>query len=148
FNGRDVEAVEARAGDGSLFRLLVDRETHLPAAVMWKAPVLMMLTTSQRVMVNRRSGEVRDEAPPVVTPAASLPPGAIGVTAPPTSDLAAGQPLVEHTIAFTEFKTADGLTWPRRITETADRQVLEEIRLGSIRINPRIDPRRFDPQKN
>lgn len=146
FGGREMESLEAKGDDGFSMRLLVDRQTHLPAAVVWKAPVVAVMTTSQSVAVGRRTGEVRDVTPPAVTPPPALPPGAISVNGAPTPDPAAGQPLVDHAVAFTDFKTEDGLTWPRRITETADGHPLEDMRFRSVRINPKIDPRRFKPQ--
>ena len=44
---------------------------------------------------------------------------------------------------FKDFKVQDGITWPRVIEEEFDGKS-EEIRLGRVKINPKIDSGKFD----
>lgn len=75
-----------------------------------------------------RGGQVVSQTPPVG--------GA------PTATTAK-RPNVTWRLVPSEFKTQNGVNWPRRIQIMYGRQVSEETRLGSYRINPRINPRRF-----
>lgn len=52
--------------------------------------------------------------------------------------------LVERHWRFSEFKKQDGLNWPRRLEELLAGNVVEDIRFKTVKINPRIDARKFD----
>lgn len=65
----------------------------------------------------------------------------------PSADPAAGLPLVERRIFFSEYKSTGGLNWPHRLKEVVARQTVTDIRLGKFKINPEIDPKRFDASR-
>ena len=126
-DGRAMDALEVKGGKDFSGRLLVDAETHLPAALIWKTPPIIMMTTSQRVMTRRSTGETREVTSPAVDAPRKLPPGAVAVTSTPTPDFAASLPLVEHRRVFSDFKRVDGLMWPRRVKDFADGQLAEDL---------------------
>ena len=95
-DGRAMDALDVKGGKDFSGRLLVDAETHLPAALIWKTPPLIMMTTSQTVMTRRSTGETREVNAPAVDAPRKLPPGAVAVTSTPTPDFAASLPLVER----------------------------------------------------
>jgi hypothetical protein len=66
---------------------------------------------------------------------------------PPMGDPTAGRPLVERRLYFSDFKPADGLNWPHRLKEVVDGEVNTETRLGKFKVNPKLDPKRFDPKR-
>jgi hypothetical protein len=61
-------------------------------------------------------------------------------TAPDTS-------MVEHRLYFSDYEKRDGLNWPHRIKEVVGKMTVVETRLGTFKINPKIDPARFDPKR-
>jgi hypothetical protein len=144
-DGRAMEVIDAKGASGFAVRLLVDAETHLPAAVVWKAaPMAVMTTTS---VVTTRNGQVVNETPHAVDSPKSLPPGSVSVNGPPTPGLIEGLAKVEHRMVFGDFKRSGAVNWPRRIRHEIDGQLSEEWRFGGFKINPKIDPKRFDPAK-
>jgi hypothetical protein len=72
-------------------------------------------------------------------------PDLLGMPVP--SDRAAVPSLVERRILFSNYKNTAGLNWPHRLTEVVAKQVVTDTRLGKLKINPEIDPKRFDPSR-
>ena len=129
-DGRPTEVVEGRSADGYVLRLHVDAATNLPALVTWEEAEPFFMTTSTSSEIVTRGGQVVSQTPPVG--------GATrGDPAPMT------RPIVTWRLVPSEFKTQNGVNWPRRFQVLYGRQVSEEMRLGSYRINPKINPRRF-----
>ena len=123
-DGRAYEVVDATAADGYVMRLAVDQQTHLPAVLSWMAQAEVMMTTTSTVMT--RNGEVvnrRDDPPP------SMPAG------PPQ--------MAMRKLVISEFKTEEGLTWPRALKETSP-VASQDTTIRRIRVNPTLEPRRFD----
>ncbi len=159
-NGRTADAVDARGPDGAVIRLLVDSTSHLPVMLTWKEKPVVVARRSEVVAVQQSAvvavpvggaagaGTPRAAAMPVVPlpPAKADPsvaPGTVLVDDLPAGDPAAGLPFVEHALSLTEFKVADGLNWPHRFVERVEGQVLEDLRLRKIKLNPRIAESKF-----
>ena len=128
-DGQAHEILEMRASDGFAMRLYVNSTTHLPALVTWREPPPMVYTTSSTSTVTVRGGQVVSQSPPTFDPAGPPPPA---------------QPDVTWRTVFSEFKVQDGLNWPHRVKEMVGDKVVEDIKLGKFKINPKIDARRFD----
>ena len=86
--------------------------------------------------------------PPKVTVYGPAPPvSGLTVTEPPTPEMVASLPLIENQLEFSEFKTSDGITWPRRILKRVQGHVTEVWRLETVKINPKVDSRWFDTSR-
>ena len=55
--------------------------------------------------------------------------------------------MVERRLYFSDYEKRDGLNWPHRIKEVVAKVTVAEIRLGKFKINPKIDPNRFEPAR-
>jgi hypothetical protein len=60
---------------------------------------------------------------------------------------APNQSMVEHRLYFSDYEKRDGLNWPHRIIEVVGKQTVVETRLGKFKINPKLDPQRFEPAR-
>jgi hypothetical protein len=131
-DGRAADVLQLRAADGYSATLLVDAATHLPIAIRWMGTPVVVFSTSTTVAVPR--GQM---------------PGAGAIPTPvlPRGDPKAGMSLVEHEVRFDDYKAADGLTWPHRLTETVGGRVWVTTRLGKYKLNPKPDPKQFDPDR-
>jgi hypothetical protein len=125
-DGRVVDMVDASSADGYRMRLLVDAATHLPSAVIYHAP--REVTVAVQSTVTTKGDRVVSQSSPGAVPAVD-----------PN-----GLPLVEHRVVPSDFKTQDGLTWPRRLTDTVSPREFSRIDFGKFRLNPKLDPKRFD----
>ena len=140
FDGRAMDTIELtrEASTGTLF---IDAATHLPAAIAWTAPPVVVSRPTAAYSAPPVGGPpIRSPLPPLPR---YVPPGVVVVTEPPTPEMIAGLPLVEHQLEFSQFKTSGGITWPRRIIKRVQGHVTEAWRLDSVKINSKIDPRWF-----
>jgi len=131
-DGKPADVVQLRSSDGYSVRLFVDASTHLPLMASWMAAPIVVVSSSARVAVP-----------------AGQSPGAIPLTAPavPRADPTGGMGPVEHQLWFEDFKTSDGLTWPHRFVEKVGGRLWQTTRMGRFKLNPKIDPRQFDPSR-
>ena len=127
-DGQPVEVLEMKAPDGYVMRLYVNTATHLPAAVAWQAPPPMAFTMTSTSTVAVRNGQVVSQSPPSFDPGPARP----------------AQPDVTWRSVYAEFKVQDGLNWPHRFKEMLGDKVTADLKLGKFKINPKIDPRRFN----
>lgn len=51
--------------------------------------------------------------------------------------------LVERKWVLSEYRKEDGLNWPRRLEELAGGDVVEDIRFRRVKLNPKVDARKF-----
>jgi hypothetical protein len=132
-------------------RFVVQRETHLPVMLMWQLPATNV--------VFRIAGQ------PAPGP---VPPGAVVADAPaPPASTASQQERdqyaavmsnlrrealsqakpVEYRIYYADFRDVDGLKLPFRVRRAVAGETIEETTFDRIRINAKIDPRKFEVLK-
>jgi len=130
-DGKPVDVLQVRAADGYDARLYVDAGTRLPAMMSWMGLPDIVMSMSSTVTV--RQGET-PRLPPIMPP-------------PIAGDPTAGVAKVERRLYFSEYRTQDGLTRPRLFRETVAGNIVVESRLNTLKINPKLDPKRFDPAR-
>jgi len=131
-DGRAADVLQLRSPDGYAARLFVDASTHLPMMISWMGARPVVVSTSSTVVVPR--GQTPD-------------PGSIPAPVLPRGDPTAGMAPVEHQLWFDDFKAADGLIWPHRLTEKVGGTVWVTTRLGKYKLNPKPDDKLFDPSR-
>ncbi len=105
------------------FQLLLDAKTHLPFAMTW-----FVSRIAQHAVETNALGEQTA----VNSQAREL---------PKSGD------RVEWRMLIADYKVADGLNWPHRFTTVVDGKTLEDERISTFTINPKIDPKTFKPTK-
>jgi hypothetical protein len=126
---KEATAITATGPAGAEVILHLDPATHLPSKLTWHEPAPVIMKTSSTVTATSR-GEIVSEsrgAPP------SAPPGT--------------QPDVLWSMTIDDYKTENGVTWPRRFRVFIGSTRTAEVRFGRYKINPKIDPRTFDVRK-
>ncbi|PYR59181.1 MAG: hypothetical protein DMF85_08560 [Acidobacteria bacterium] len=132
-------------------RFLVQRDTHLPVMLMWQTPVTNVV--------------MKIPGQPAAGP---VPPGAVVVDAPAPPAGSAGQAErdqyaaaianlrrqtlsqakpIENRIYYADYRNVDGLKLPFRIRRAVAGETIEETTFDQIRINAKIDPRKFEVSK-
>jgi hypothetical protein len=54
---------------------------------------------------------------------------------------------VEYRIFYADYKAFDGVRMPTRIQRMVDGQAFEELSLEKIRVNPKLDAKKFEVTK-
>lgn len=128
-DGKNYDVVNVTGAADFRCRLHVDSVTRLPVMLTWMDEIPYVVTTTSTTTVTTRNGQVVSQSPPDVPRPPSIPPGNRG--------------MAPKRWLFSDFKAQDGITWPRVIEEEFQGKT-DEIRLGRVRINPKIDARKFD----
>jgi len=129
-DGKPMDVLRLHAADGYEARLYVDAASHLPAMISWMGLPEIVFTTSSIEAVQR--GQVVRSSP----------------QAPfPTGDPSAGVAKVERRVYYSDYRPQNGLNWPRRLKEVVDGRVVLDTSLNKLKINPKIDEKRFDPSR-
>ena len=137
-------------GEGNFtLRYFVDSKTRLPIMVTWTTPPTNVIVTVPG-----------QPAPSTVAP------GAVVVAGPPapapnapkeemdkyTKDVLAVRTKaqatpVEHRLYFADYRDVDGLKFPFRLRRAIGTETTEETTFDRVRINTKIDPRKFEVVK-
>jgi len=144
-----ADVLDVRGAGNFAALLLINRDTHLPVMLRWQTPPTSVIVT----------------APGQPAPA-SVAPGAVIVAGPPPPAAGASQAEqeqyakdvvalraktqaspVEQTIYFQDYRPQDGLQLPFRFRRAIGADTTEETTFDRYRVNPRIDPKRFEPAK-
>ena len=168
-----ADVLDARGPDSFTVRVFIDSVTHLPIMVSWMPPTPPARGMAPGGM---GPGRGRGDAPGTPAPGGATPPAGTpppgGATAPPAAPPAAatspaatsagappagappagaapkppGKP-VESRIYFADYRDVDGLQLPYRLRRAVGPDTVEETTFDRFRINPKIDPRRFEVRK-
>jgi hypothetical protein len=159
-----ADVLDAKGPDNLTLRYFINSETHLPIMVSWQPPAGR--AGGPGMPGGPRPPEAPAPPPPSRTPpmgAAAAPaplppppspaaPGAAGVArsgdaAPRGGPPAAGAPRPELRVYFADYREVDGMQWPFRLRRATGAETTEETTFDRIKINPKIDPRKFDVRK-
>ena len=146
-----AEVIEARGPEGSSFvlRLFVNGQTHVPIMVSWQMPASNVIVTvpGQAKPTEVPPGTVIVEGPPV--PPADASKDDVAAFTKLVADLRrkAQATLVEHRLYYADYRDVDGVQFPFRLRRAIGADTIEETNFDGFRINPRIDPRKFEVVK-
>ena len=122
-----ADVVDASGPDGFAARLFLDKQTHLPLMLSYRAPKPRMLTMSVQAGGGHKSPEeaakeARDKM---------------------KSDAAARPEEVEMQWRFSDYRAAGGLLLPHRITSGPEGETTDELEIKSYAINPQFKAEKF-----
>jgi hypothetical protein len=164
-----ADVIDAHGADNFVVRLFVLSTTRLPAMVSWMPPAQPVRPGA--VMTGAARGGGPAVPAPGAKPGVETQPGgpsprpaggaateagrAPAPTAPPASPgpqpALPGAPSAaragESRIYYADYRDVDGLRLPFRLRRTAEAETVEETIVDRYRINPTIDPRRFEVRK-
>jgi hypothetical protein len=129
-----ADAIDATGPDGFVRHLFVDVQTHLIVGIAWMAKPIVTISVSSSMMMRSSpagSGTVVSTSPPPVLPAN------------PTRDLND----VQWQLTVADYRRANGINWPHRLTTEFGGRKWEDIKLGTYRVNSKIDAAMFRSSK-
>jgi hypothetical protein len=146
-----AEVIEARGPQGSNFvlRVFINGQTHMPIMVSWQMPAANVIVTvpGQTKPATVPAGTVVIEGPPV--PPADASKEDVAAFTKTVADLRrkAQATLVEHRLYYADYRDVNGVQFPFRLRRAIGADTIEETNFDEFRINPRIDPRKFEVVK-
>lgn len=162
---------EAEAGDGKAWivdvkgaddfaaRLFVDSKTHLPLMLSWMA--LEPLTMTQNISRGGGPGggqTIQMGGGASFTSAGGATQGGRQMTPEEREKMAAdldaqrkaaeaNRKMVEYRVYYSNYKTVGGVKLPHTMQRSIDGKPTEEMTFDQIRVNPKIDARKFEVSK-
>jgi hypothetical protein len=132
-------------------QLVIQRDTHLPVLLMWQLPATTVVVKlpGQPLPSPLPSGAVIVDvpAPPAATATKEERDQYVAsVTALRRQALAQAKPI-DYRVYYGDFRRVDGLTWPFRLRRAIAGETVEETTVDRFRINPPIDPKKFEAPK-
>jgi hypothetical protein len=146
-----ADVLDAKGPDGITLRYFINSETHLPIMVTWQPPAGR--AGGPGGMPPGRAGAPPAAAPPVAAPPAAAPPaaappaGAPPAAAPRAGPPPAAAPRPEFRVYFADYRDVDGMQFPFRLRRATGADTTEETTFDRFKVNPKIDPKKFDVRK-
>ena len=146
--------IDVRNADNFTARLFIDQQTNLPLMVTYKAPQPRMMTAGGPPPASTSTGGghvVRSQAPA----GRELSPAGRELTEEERAKLRADAEkqiqemqrqapvLVDFALYFEDWREADGVKFPFKMRRASEGTTTEEWTVNRIKVNPRIDPKRF-----
>jgi hypothetical protein len=135
--------VDAKSADGFAARLFIDETTHLPLMLTYRAPQGRTVT----VGAPPPGGGGRAGAAP--RPASAEDRQRIEADAERQINQLQAQPpaMVEYRLYFDDWRDEDGIKFPHSIRRAAAGTTVEEWTVSKVKVNPKIDPKKFDSEQ-
>ena len=150
----DVIDVKGPPGPGAFTaRLFVHADTHLPIMITWQAPAPPARGAPPRGGAPAGAPAASAGPPPA---RGDAPPAAAGSAPPPSREGAppAGAPPPgaqpappESRLYFADYREVSGLQLPFRLRRAVGPDTIEETTFDGFKINPKIDPKKFEVRK-
>ena len=146
-----ADVIDVKGAPNLTARLFVDNNTHLPLMLSWQTPAnLVPVLPGQPPPANLPPGTVTFDAP-------GPPPGSTAtaeertkyqqdVQAARAKAMAAAKPT-ENRMYYADYRDVDGMKFPFRIRRAVGALTTEETIFDRFRINPKIDPKKFEVRK-
>ena len=144
-----ADVIDVKGEGPFAVRLFVDTKTHLPIMLSWTTPPtnVIITTPGQPAPKTIAPGAVVVEAP--APPPAGSPKDVMDKYSKDVLALRskAQATPVEHRLYYADYRDVDGVRFPFRIRRAIGAETTEETTFDRYRINPKIDPRKFEAAK-
>lgn len=147
-----ADIIDVKGAGNFAVRLFINSQTHLPIMLSWTMPAtnVVMRVPGMPPPQNIAPGAIVIDAP--APPAANAPKEEVDKYAKEIQDLRkkamAGAKPVEYRLYYADYRdVGNGLKFPFRLRRAIAGETVEETNFDQFRINPRIDPRRFQALK-
>ena len=142
--------VDVTGADGFVARLFVDTKTRLPLMLSWMDKEPMRMTASPGAGMAAGSGTVMMGHGVALGGQPMTPEHAEKMRQDMEQrikEAEANRRTVEYRIFYGDYKAFAGVQLPTRIQRMIDGKPVEELSLEKIKVNPKIDPRKFEITK-
>ena len=114
--------IDVKSTDAFAARLFIDEESHLPLMVTYRAPLPRIVTRT-----NGGDGGAPADLEKELKTAAAQPPE-----------------MGDYTIYFEEWRDVEGVKFPFKMRRAVSGTTNEEWTVNKVKVNPKIDPKKFN----
>ena len=140
-----ADVIDVKDADGFTARLFIDQQTHLPLMLTYQGPQRRVMTAGGPMTGRRRR---RAGAELVAADERRGPQEDERQTCRSRSSRCAAQPptMVEYRLFFADWTDVDGIKFPMKLQRATGGTTDEEWTITKVKVNPKIDPKKFDSQ--
>ena len=143
-----AHVIDVKDADGFAARLFIDQVSHLPLMVTYQG-------RQPRIMSSRMPGTAGAGAPQLMTRAAGEAAGRGGTVRELTDEerkkaqddlqkqVQQESPMVEFSYFFEDWREVEGINFPHKIRRASAGETNEEWTINKVKVNPKIDPKKF-----
>jgi hypothetical protein len=154
-----ADVIEVKGEGDFSARLFIDAATHLPLMLSWmaKEPMNMVRRVTggpgggTSVTVGGGGTVAVGGAPGAQAPRGNMTPDerekAIKQLEEQTKDAEAKRKIVEYRLFYSDYRAVDGVMLPHRLQRSIDGKPAEEVTFDKVKVNPKIDPKKFTVTK-
>jgi len=138
-------AIDVKNADGFAARLFIDQKTQLPLMVTYQGPQPRMVTTGGP---RPAPGEARPTAQAQPRPLTEEERRTLAADAERQIREMEKQPpaMVEYTLFFDDWRDEDGIKFPHALRRASGGTTTEEWTINKVKVNPKIDPKKFETE--
>jgi hypothetical protein len=129
--------IDVKNADGFAARLFIDEQTKLPLMVSYQARQGRIVTAG---------GPLPAGGGQSVRPVPGGRPVPEGAQQQMRELPADPPPMVEYVVYFDDWREVDGIRFPHRMRRAAAGTTVEEWTITRVRVNPKIDPKKFEAE--
>lgn len=134
----NAHVIDVKGADGFAARLFVDQETSLPLMLTYQGPQMRMMTSIGRGAIAGGGAQTR-QAPAQMTEEERE-----KMRAEVERMRAEPPTMVEYSLFFSDWRDADGITFPHQVHRATGGTTDEEWTFSKVRVNPKIDSKKFE----
>jgi hypothetical protein len=148
-----AHVIDAKSSDGFAARLFIDQQTRLPLMLTYQAPQPRIVTTGGPRAAGGTSVAAGGHAAQAVQAPQEWPSRQLSEEERRTMRDAAEkrmqelqkQPAVmaDYTLYFEDWRDVDGVKFPHKIRRAIGGATNEEWTVNKVKVNPKIDPKKF-----
>jgi hypothetical protein len=141
-----ADVIDAKGPGTFAVRFFVNEQTHLPIMLSWQVPPtnVILIAPGQPPPATVAPGAVVAEGPAPLSATATQEDKDKYMKDVADARRKAMAKLVENRIYYADYRDADGLQFPFRIRKAVGADTIEETVFDKFKINPKIDPKKFE----
>ena len=135
-----ADVIDVKDADGFNARVFIDQQTHLPLMLTYQGPQRRIMTSGGPMVAagaQARTRQLSDDERKKMN-----------ADVQKQTEQARSQPLtmVEYRLYFSEWTDVDGIKFPMRLQRATAGTTDEEWTVIKVKVNPKIDLKKFDSQ--
>jgi hypothetical protein len=140
-----ADVIDVKDGDGFNARMFIDQQSHLPLMLTYQGPQRRVVTAGGPMTVTAAGGA---QAQAASRPMTEEDRKKMAATVQKQMQAAAAQPpaMVEYRMFFGEWTEVDGIRFPMKLQRATAGTTDEEWTITKVKVNPKIDLKKFDSQ--
>jgi hypothetical protein len=139
-----ADVIDVKDADGFNARMFIDQQSHLPLMLTYQGPQRRIVTAGGPMVAAAGGGQGQRSGQPMTDEERKK----MNENVQKQIEQARSQPptMVEYRLYFADWTDVDGIKFPMKLQRATAGTTDEEWTITKVKVNPKIDLKRFDSQ--